>query len=152
MREKLERILVVSRMSKNCQKAVHAGISLAHKYGAELYVMHVLHDPFGLGGWNLPQVSVEENYQSVREEVKADLAALLASEATEGLKVHELIRDGEPTAEIIKVVEEEKINLLVMLAHEEGRLEHFLFGRSNEALIRKMPCSILMVKDELVTV
>jgi nucleotide-binding universal stress UspA family protein len=35
-----------------------------------------------------------------------------------------------------------------MLAHEEGRIEHFLFGRSNEKIIMEMPCSILMVKKE----
>ena len=35
-----------------------------------------------------------------------------------------------------------------MLSHEEGHLEHFLFGRSNHELVRKMPCSILLVKKE----
>ena len=35
-----------------------------------------------------------------------------------------------------------------MLAHEEGRLEHMLFGGDNDAIIRKMPCSILLVKKE----
>jgi nucleotide-binding universal stress UspA family protein len=35
-----------------------------------------------------------------------------------------------------------------MLAHEEGRLEHFLFGRSNEEILRALPCSILLVKKE----
>ncbi|MCK5504111.1 MAG: universal stress protein [Thermodesulfovibrionia bacterium] len=35
-----------------------------------------------------------------------------------------------------------------MLSHEEGRLEHFLFGRSNEKIIRDMPCSILLVEEE----
>jgi nucleotide-binding universal stress UspA family protein len=37
---------------------------------------------------------------------------------------------------------------LIMLAHEEGRMEHFLFGRSNEELIRQLPCSIFLVKKE----
>ena len=55
---------------------------------------------------------------------------------------------GEPTKEIIKVVEEENIDLLVLLAHEEWHLEHFLFGRTNRELARKMPCSILLVKKE----
>jgi hypothetical protein len=27
-------------------------------------------------------------------------------------------------------------------------VEHFLFGRSNEELVRKMPCSIMLVKKE----
>ena len=64
------------------------------------------------------------------------------------MAVKELIKGGEPTKEILKVIKEENIDLLIMLAHEEGRLEHFLFGRSNEALIRRMPCSIFMVKKE----
>jgi nucleotide-binding universal stress UspA family protein len=59
-----------------------------------------------------------------------------------------MIKEGEPTKEILKVVEEEKIDLTIMLAHEEGRLEDFLFGRSNEDIIRKMPCSVLLAKKE----
>ncbi len=27
-------------------------------------------------------------------------------------------------------------------------MEHFLFGRSNEEIVRRMPCSILLVKKE----
>jgi hypothetical protein len=37
---------------------------------------------------------------------------------------------------------------IVMLAHEEGRMEHFLSGRSYDDLIRKMRYSILSVKKE----
>ncbi len=59
-----------------------------------------------------------------------------------------LIREGEPTAEIETLVKEGNIDLIVLLAHEEGDLEHFLFGRSNHELVRKMPCSILLVKKE----
>jgi hypothetical protein len=36
-----------------------------------------------------------------------------------------------------------------MLAHEEGHLEQILFDRSNDELIRQMPCSILLVKNSL---
>jgi universal stress protein A len=128
--EDIKRILVVSRMTKYCQKAVHYGVSFARKYGAELYVIHVIHNPFGYEGWNLPIYSLKEDYKRIQQEAKED------------------IREGEPTKEVLKVVKEENIDLIVMLAHEEGRLEHFLFGRSNEALIRRMPCSILMVKKE----
>ncbi|MEJ2023522.1 MAG: universal stress protein [Deltaproteobacteria bacterium] len=49
---------------------------------------------------------------------------------------------------VLKVVQDENIDLLIMLAHEEGHLEHFLFGHSNEHIIRRMPCSILLVKKE----
>ena len=43
----VKRILVVSRMTENCRKAVQYGISMSQKNNAELYVVHVIHNPFG---------------------------------------------------------------------------------------------------------
>jgi universal stress protein A len=146
--EDIKRILVVSRDTKDCKKAVHYGVSLAQKYGAELYVIHVIHNPFKLEGWNLPIPSLEEEYKKLLLETKEELTAMINSEKKKGMKVKQLVKKGDPTNEIFQVVKDENIDLIVMLAHEEGRLEHFLFGRSNDEIIRKMPCSILMVKKE----
>jgi nucleotide-binding universal stress UspA family protein len=146
--EDINRILVVSRMTKYCRDAVHYGISLARKYDAELSILHVIHNPFGLQGWNLPTVSLEEEYKNIIKEAKADLDRIVAKEKAKGLPIREIIKEGEPTEAIITMVKEEKMDLLILLSHEESRLEHFLFGRSNEDLIRRMPCSILLVKKE----
>lgn len=64
------------------------------------------------------------------------------------MNVKELIKEGNPATEIFQVVADENIDLLILLTHEEGHIEHFLFGRSNDEVIRKMPCSILLVKKE----
>jgi len=146
--EDFKRILVVSRMSRHCREAVHYGISLARRYDAELSILHVVHNPFGLEGWNVPIVSLEQEYQRIFDEVKADLDRIIREEKAKGLPIRELIRKGDPTEEVMQMVKEEKIDLLIFLAHEEWRLEHFLFGRSNEELARRMPCSILFVKKE----
>lgn len=149
--ENCKRILAVSRDTKFCKRAVQYGISLSWKYDAELYVLHVAHDPFTLAGWNLPLPSLDEACQKILTQTRADLAAMIATEHKNGLKVKELTRDGSPTAEILQVVKEKHIDLVILLAHEEGRLEHFLFGRSNEELIRTIPCSIVLVKTEVVS-
>ena len=52
--EDVNRIPVVSRMTTYCRKAVHYGISLSKRYSASLYIIHVVHNPFGLEGWNRP--------------------------------------------------------------------------------------------------
>jgi nucleotide-binding universal stress UspA family protein len=135
-------------MTWYCRKAVHYGISLSQKYKAELYVVHVVYDPFIFGLWNLQIPSLEEDYKRTLKEAKRELDAIIDLEKKKGVPIKELIKDGKPTEEILKVVKEENIDLIIMLAHEEGHLEHFLFGRSNEEIIRKMPCSILMVKKE----
>jgi len=146
--EDIKRILVASRDTKYCRKAVHYGVSLAGKYGAELYVIHVVHDPFIFGGWNLPLPSLHEEYKKLLKLDREELHSIISSEKKRGMSIKELLREGDPTEEILKVVREEGIDLLIMLAHEEGHLEHFLFGRSNEELVRRMPCSVLLVKKE----
>ena len=144
--EDIKRILVVSRSTKNCRKAVHYGISLARQYQSKLYVMHVIHDPFSLDGWNLPIPSIEQEYKSLVEKVKTDIDRIIKSETAAGLEITEWIKEGKPVDEIIKVVKAEQIDLIIVSAHEEGRFEHYLFGREIEALTRKMPCSILLLK------
>jgi len=144
----VNRILVVSRSTKHCQKAVHYGVSLAQKYGAELFVVHVRHNPFRLEGWNLGIPSLQMEYERLQQTFREDIDHFIEAEKTRGLAIKAVIKEGDTSDEVIKMVKEENIDLLIMLAHEEGHIEHFLFGRDNEELIRKMPCSIMLVKKE----
>lgn len=144
--ENINKILVVSRSTHHCRKVLKTGISLAHKYNAHLYVMHVIHDPFNLEGWNLPVPSLEKEYQKMVADAGEELDRMLHDEKENGLPITVWIKDGRPDKEIIKAVKEENIDLVLMLAHEEGRLEHFLFGKTNDVVLRKMPASIMLVK------
>ncbi len=146
--DNIKRILVVCRIIENCQTAVHYGVSLSEKYRAELSVIHVVHNPFGLQGWNPPIPSLEGEYKKILQDTKKELDEIINAEKKKGVSIKEFIRDGMPIKEILKLVKEEDIDILILPAHKEGRMEHFLFGRSNEELILEMPCSILMVKME----
>lgn len=146
--ETINRILVASRSTTSSITAVHAGVSLAKKYGAKLYILHVVHDPFKLEGWNLPLADLEKDYQKLLNKMRKQLDDIIKNESREDVRIEVLMPEGDPTDEIVKTVKEKKIDLLVMLAHEEGHVEHFLFGRSNQKLLMKMPCSILLVKKE----
>jgi len=143
-----KRILVVSRMIQSCRKAIRLGVSLAQKYNAELYVIHSIYNPFSLRGWSLGTLSLAEEYENILRDAKQKLSALVESEKAKGMSIKELVREGEPTEEILKTIKQEKIDLLVMLAHEEGRMEALFFNHSNDELVRKMPCSIILVKQE----
>jgi nucleotide-binding universal stress UspA family protein len=148
MGEEIKRILVVCNIIKNCS-SIHFGISMARKFGADLTILHVVHNPFGLKGWNVPMMSLEEDYKKLLEDEKNELDWMVENERVKGLTIRKLIREGEPIQEIRKVIEEEKIDLLIACHSEESRLEHYLFCRSNDELIRQMPCSIMLVKNEL---
>ena len=149
--ENVKRILVVSRSTQGCQNAVHVGASLAQKYGAKLFVVHVKHNPFRLAGWNVGVPSLQQEYDRLQQRFRKDIDHIVKAEEVHGLAVKSVMREGEPVDEILQMIDEENIDLLILLAHEEGYMEHFLFGRANEELIHRMPCSIMLVKrDETV--
>lgn len=146
--QEFKRILVVSRMIQSSRIVIQTGISLAQKYQAELYVIHSIHNPFGLKGWSLGHLSLKNEYEKILVDAKEHLSALIAAEKAKGISIKELIREGEPTEEILKTIAAERIDLLVLLAHQEDRLEDLFFNRSNDELTRRMPCSIMLVKQE----
>ena len=149
--EDVRRILAVSWMTQYCQRTVHYAVSLAAKYGAELSVIHVI-DTLWSQGWNLPTMSQDESRGKEMERIQAELDNIISDETKKGVKIKKIIREGDPFEEIMKVIGEEKIDLVISRAHEEGRIERLLVGGSNDALIRKMPCSVLLVKKEPDTV
>jgi nucleotide-binding universal stress UspA family protein len=149
--EDIKRILVMSRSTKDCKKAVHYGISLARTYGAQLSILHVLYDPFGLKGGVLyiPHLQgLEEEYRAMVQKVKSDLAMMLQKERAGGMAIKEMVKDAEPVHDIVKIVEAENIDLLVMAAHNETRIEHIIYGRINHEIVRRLPCSVFLVKGE----
>jgi nucleotide-binding universal stress UspA family protein len=147
--EKIRSILVVSRMIPYSREAIRSGISLARKYDAKLLVLHLVSNPVDLMAVNAPGLFPEEeykNYRNSQQEAKEQLDKVIKQEIQGGFPIMELISDRDPVEEIVKVVKEEKIDLIVLSAHKEGRIEHALFGGENDAIIRSMPCSILLVK------
>jgi len=132
-------------MTQSCQETVHYGVSLAENYKAELAVIHIV-NTFWLQGWNLPITSLIEERKKDLEKVKKELDRIIEHEKKKGVTIREIIKEGDPVKGILKTIEEEKIDLAVLRAQEEGRLEHFLISGSNDAIIRKMPCCIFLVK------
>ena len=77
-----------------------------------------------------------------------ELDAMFEKVKDEGVSVTRRVENGEPALEIEKAVERNHVDLILMLAHQEGYLEHFLFGRTNDAVIRKLPATLMLVKRE----
>jgi nucleotide-binding universal stress UspA family protein len=144
--ETINNILVVSRSTEHCIRVLRTGIALARKFDARLHVLHIIHDPFNLNGWNLPVPSLEKEYKAMVVNARTKLDQIIEAERAEGLVINEWVKDGDPVAAISHAVESENVDLILMLAHREGRLEHFLFGKTNDAIIRRLPASLMLVR------
>jgi nucleotide-binding universal stress UspA family protein len=144
--ETFKNILVISRSTQHCIKVLRQGISLARKYGAKLHILHIIHDPFNLNGWNLPAPSFNDEYKKMVAKARNELDRMVQAEKAEGLVIAEWVKEGNPADEIQNVVEDQGIDLILMLAHREGRLEHFLFGKTNDEIIRRLPATLMLIK------
>ncbi len=144
--ETFKNILVVSRSTSKCIRVLRTGIALARKFDARLHVLHIIHDPFSVNGWNLPVPSLDEEYHRMADKARAEIDWLVKAEKAEGLVANEWIRDGDPVDAICETAESENVDLILMLSHREGRLEHFLFGKTNDAVIRRLPATLMLVK------
>ena len=144
----IKHILVVSWLTPSCSKTIQFGISLSSKYQAELSVVHVM-DTTWLTGWSIPMVSMEEERKREMEKNKEDLHNIISIENKRDRIIKEFVREGTPSEVILKLIKEENIDLLILRSQEESRLERLLVGGSNDEIIRAMPCSIFLVKQEL---
>jgi nucleotide-binding universal stress UspA family protein len=143
----IKHILVVSWLTPNCNNTIQFGISLSSKYQAELSVVHVM-DTTWLTGWSIPMVSMEEEHKRELEKNKENLHNIISIENKRDRVIKEFVREGTPSEVILKIIKEENIDLLILRGHEGSRLERLLVGGSNDELIRAMPCSIFLVKQE----
>lgn len=93
-------------------------------------------------------VSVEEEHKRDMEKRRAELHEIVMMEKKKGMTIRELIKEGIPSEVILELVKQENIDLLVLRSSAEGRLERLLVDGSNDEIVRTMPCSVFLVKQE----
>lgn len=144
-------ILVLNRQHTDCIKAFHCGVSLAKKFEADLLIVHLPSTPTVLGvvdvPWVIPEGLNQVSIQSEQDELEI-MKKLIKTENLRGVRIKEIVCNSDSFKSIAKIVNEEDIDLIIMPSNKEGLIEHALFGGENSELIRKMPCSILLVKNE----
>ena len=58
----------------------------------------------------------------------------------------ELLAQGRPSSEILRIAKEETVDLIVLGTHGKGVLDQALFGSTTERVVRNAPCPVLTVR------
>ncbi len=74
---------------------------------------------------------------------------LAECEECAGLNVEEIIVHGDAAAEIVRVADERKVDLIVISSHGRTGLGRMLFGSTAEAVVRHAKCPVLVVKPPI---
>jgi nucleotide-binding universal stress UspA family protein len=139
----VKNILLPVDFSEPSLKATEYAVTLAHRFGAALHLLHVIEDPVVylpmFESYPLPTREQFETYAQVR------LDNWIVEPDGEGLHIEAHWRHGAPHAEIIDYAGDSQIDLIIMGTHGRGVAAHLLLGSVAEKVVRKAGCPVLTV-------
>lgn len=112
------------------------GCEFASCFGAELHVLHVVH--------NITEIEICTHNAENAE--KRKLNELLIQPSNPKVTIVREIRKGRPFVEIIKYAKEQSVDLIIMGTYGRKPLSHLLIGSEAENTVRKAPCPVLVVR------
>jgi len=82
------------------------------------------------------------------ERSRQALAEVIESAGLKEPQVVQRVERGRASAEIVRVADEEKADLIVIGTHGYTGMAHVLLGSTAERVIRKAPCPVLTVRPK----
>lgn len=143
----LRRILIPTDFGKSSGNALTYGLAFAHKFGAEVWLLHVVQDlslfiPEAVFVTPPAAPPVEQFIAAARAALERVVKGLDA----EGIAVHYEVGVGPPAEEIVRFAREKDVDLVVMGTHGHTGLAHVLLGSVAERVVRRGPCPVLTVR------
>lgn len=141
------RILVPIDFSSPSDAALEYARTVAARFGASLYLLHIAEDPYR--AFYSAEVYVPE-VEGLREEILSDsvtrLKALLHTTDVTNLHAVAEAVIGTPASTIVEYAAGHGIDLIVMGTHGRGGMSHLLMGSVAERVVRTAPCPVLTVR------
>ncbi len=115
--------------------------SLARDTGATLVIAHVEEPPVVYGTGELYYGMPDPDADAL----KSMLEAVVPTDASVPFE-HRLL-SGDPATEIVRLAEEERVDLIVIGTHGRTGLKRLLMGSVAEAIVRRASCPVFTFKQ-----
>ena len=135
---KIQKILFPVDLTDNSSKVFPYVLSVSEKYGAEICLLHVVED---FAKW----VPLEQYREDALKGAEETLKKVCEAQLQGCPSFQEKIVYGDPAQEILKAIESEKIDVVVMGTHGRKGLENVLFGSVARNVVRRSSVPVLTV-------
>jgi nucleotide-binding universal stress UspA family protein len=134
---RFRRILVTTDFSEGTADALAYAFSVAQENESEVTLLHVVHDI---------SADLSGKYRdSLLDGVRKQLDEMVPAEARNWCNIVTRVETGVPYRIILRTVEEERPDLLVMNIHGKGMLDRALLGSTAERVVRAASCPVMMI-------
>ena len=140
----MKKILVATDASEYSRQAFKRALEIARKFQSEVEVLFVMYKPLVydadlLDGEVIPPFQTEQRSEMVIE-------STVAGFDTAGVTVIKKIVQGKPANMILKEIENENIDLVVMGSHGYGAIAGAILGSVSQRVLHGAKCSVLIAK------
>jgi nucleotide-binding universal stress UspA family protein len=135
-RSLFKKILFACDFSVTSMKALDYALSLAREADARLTLLHVLE-------W-LPEDG--DRRRALAEEASSRLRESVQASVREWLETTERVTEGRAYKEILRIAEEEGVELIVLGVQGRGTLDIMFFGSTAHHVVRQSTCPVLTVR------
>ncbi len=143
------KILIATDGSKYSMKAVDYGFELAKRLGEGVIGLYVVNmkslEMFALGHHD-DIGGYEAAAAALKRDGEKALEYVISAGQAAGVDVSTKIARGYPAEEIIRLASDEGVSLIIVGNLGKTGLEHLLLGSVSEAVVKKAPCPVLVVR------
>ena len=134
---RFRRILVTTDFSDGTPDALAHAFSVAQENESEVTLLHVVHDV---------SADLSGKYRdSLIEGVRKQLDEMVPAEAKNWCNIVTRVETGVPYRIVLRMLDDEKIDLLVMNIHGKGMLDRALLGSTAERVVRAAHCPVMLI-------
>lgn len=145
--EKINRILVPIDLSKFSKQALQYANELCQDYGAELEVIHVVEERIHPALYDSSKSSIFEFTPEIRKKTTGLIKKMFDEISGSKVKYKIKITEGVAAREILKHIENNDIDMIVLTTHGASGLDQFLLGSVAEKIIRRSICPVFTIKS-----
>jgi nucleotide-binding universal stress UspA family protein len=141
----VKKILWPTDFSDNSEHALPYVTSLGEKYQTEVHVLYVIPELADHEPWygEFDQSHIDKIHEWERKTAEKRLNEICEKYLKGCLLYVRHIAMGDPAEEILKLVENEKVDMVVMASH--GRKGHFHFGSVAERVVKNAPVPVITI-------
>jgi len=142
----IKRILYPIDFSECSYQVLPHVLYVAEKYDAEIYLLYVVDDLRQFAGMHVPHTSISDFIEQAMVESEKMLDKICDEHLQSCPNFQRRLVMGDPRVEILKMVESEKIDLVIMGSHSRRGLERIMFGSVAEYVVKNASVPVLTVK------
>ncbi|MBW1759678.1 MAG: universal stress protein, partial [Deltaproteobacteria bacterium] len=110
-----------------------------------VYLLHVVEDLNKWGKLYIPHRSTDEFQKEAVEGAEKAMDKLCKEQLSDCTNFQRIVVSGDPADEILKTIESEGIDLVIMGTHGRKGLERTIFGSVVDNVVKNSPVPVLSV-------